>query len=170
MGSFMRTLVVYGSKYGATKECAEYLKMKLKGTVEVINLKQQSKIDLTAYDKVIIGTSIYAGKVRKEVSTFCQKYEQDLVQKSVGVFICCMNTAQCTTYIEDNFSKAFNNHLIEQVGCGGVLDATKMNAIERFVIKQIRKISEKQGNNSLAVNNCINFKALDTLANKMNDL
>ena len=75
----MNTLIVYSSKYGCTEKCAKLIKEKLNEEVDLVNLKNVKDIDIYKYNKVIIGGSIYIGKIQKSVTEFCTKYIDQLV-------------------------------------------------------------------------------------------
>lgn len=147
----MKTLVVYGSKYGATEICAKRIAKGLKGEVDLINLKEQKEISLEAYDKVVIGSAVYAGMLRKEVKAFYDKYKEVLEGKKIAVFLSCMDDQGLNQYIDQGFSVAFREKLIAQAGCGGIFNFQKMNFLERFMMKQINKIKQKKEENTLAV-------------------
>ena len=63
----MNTLIVYSSKYGCTEKCAKLIKQELNDPADLINLKNINikDINLSKYDKVIIGGPIYIGKIQK---------------------------------------------------------------------------------------------------------
>lgn len=66
----MKTAIVYATKYGCTKRCAEILKSYLKGEVTILSVKAD-KINLSQYDAVFIGGSIYIWvKSRKKLPSF----------------------------------------------------------------------------------------------------
>lgn len=100
----MNTLIVYSTKYGCTEKCASILSKKLMGKVELCNLKIGSIPNLSEYDKVIIGGSIYIGKIQKEVSEFCSRNLDVLKDKKIGLFICAM---QKDDAIETEINTAF---------------------------------------------------------------
>jgi len=62
-GFNMNILIAYATKYGCTEKCAAVLSEKLTGKVDLCNLKGGRASDLTQYEKVIIGGSIYMGKI-----------------------------------------------------------------------------------------------------------
>lgn len=49
------------------QKSVKILSENLKGQVEVINLKKVKNVDLSLYNRVIIGGSIYMGKIPKEL-------------------------------------------------------------------------------------------------------
>ncbi len=54
----MRTLILYGSKYGYTKECAHLLRDEL-GETDIVDLGRPHSVSLDAYDTVLIGSPVY---------------------------------------------------------------------------------------------------------------
>lgn len=46
--------------------------------------------DPAKYDQVIVGGSVYAGKIRKPVTRFCSENIDTLKGKKLGLFICGM--------------------------------------------------------------------------------
>ena len=58
----MNTIIIYSSKYGCTKDCANILKNKLSDNVTIVDINNNNKIELSKFDKIIIGSSIYVVK------------------------------------------------------------------------------------------------------------
>lgn len=81
----MRTLIVYGTKYGCTQKCAELLKERLSGKLFLQNTKSY-RSSLKEYDAVFVGGSVYMGKIRGEVSRFCRWHIKELLEKRLGLF------------------------------------------------------------------------------------
>jgi menaquinone-dependent protoporphyrinogen oxidase len=76
----MNTLIVYATKYGCAEKCAMELSKEFDGNVEVINLKENKRIDLVEYENVIIGGSVYIGKIQKEVADFINQNLKELIE------------------------------------------------------------------------------------------
>ncbi|MEA4977906.1 MAG: flavodoxin domain-containing protein [Methanomassiliicoccaceae archaeon] len=94
------TVVIYASKLGSTGKTAHYIAEEL--GADIFDLKEQSIIDLSRFDRVIIGTGIYAGKPNKLVASFIQHNKGQLDGRNVGLFLCCAfrddeAAAQCET-------------------------------------------------------------------------
>lgn len=155
----MKTLIVYGSKYGATKICAKKIAKGLKGKVEVINLKDKKVIALKDYDKVLIGTSIYAGMVRKEVKRFCHNNKEELMTKKLGLFLSCMEE-NIETYINNGFSEDLKNNFLVTVGCGGIFNFSKMNFFEKFIIKKIYSSKKDAKGNTTKIDTKTNIEKI----------
>lgn len=143
----MSTLIVYSSKYGCTKTCANLLQEELKDKVDIINLKTSKYVTISQYDKVIIGGSIYIGKIQKEVTEFCSKNLEKLKEKQIGLFICGMQEGEILiTEINQNFPKELINIAVAKECFGGEFNFSKMNFLEKFIIKKISKVSSNKSN------------------------
>ncbi|SET16968.1 menaquinone-dependent protoporphyrinogen oxidase [Natronincola peptidivorans] len=139
----MKTLIAYTTKYGSTEKCAKALSGKLKGKVDVYNLKTEKNIDMTQYDKVIIGGSIYMGRIQKEATKFCSENLDVLQDKKVGLFICGMQTGQqLETQLNSVFPQELLSKSIATEAFGGEFIFKKMNTIDRFISKKISKQTE----------------------------
>lgn len=137
----MKTLIIYSGKHGTTQTCAEKLSTLLKEPAQAISIDQVKNSDLASCDGLIIGTSVYIGAISKKLKTFCAKHEEILKTKSLGIFVCSGSEA---SYTEENLNRWFptlNEQALVKSYFGGVFDFSKMNGIERFIIKQVRKKS-----------------------------
>jgi len=145
----MKTLLVYSSKYGCTEKCAEILAEKLSGETRLINLKMDKNPDLSGYDSVVVGGPVYIGKINKEVKSFCAKNLDLLRRRRQGLFICCMAEGE---QAEDELDAAFPKELLETAIAkdyfGGEFMVTKMNSMDRLIVKKIAK-TEKDVSNIL---------------------
>ena len=81
----MKTLIVFSSKYGTVERCAKLIAEKL-GDAVLENLRNNSDIKISDFDTVIIGGSIYSGKIRDEIKEFCTKQHKELIKKRLGLF------------------------------------------------------------------------------------
>lgn len=155
----MNTLIVYGTKHGCAEKCAGILAQRLGGKADVKNLKGIGELDLSQYSNVIIGGSIYVGKIQKEVSEFCTRNIEALKNKKLGLFICGM---QNEAY-EAEFNAAFPKELLEISSAkeffGGEFIFKKASFFERMAIKMIAKTDKDVLN--------ISDGAIDSMAKKM---
>lgn len=136
----MRTLIVYATKYGSTEKCATILLEKLSGNVDLCNLNMEKDADLTKYDKIIIGSSIYIGQIRKEVKEFCANKLDELKNKKLGIYICCMSEGEeALGQIQNTFPKELLDNSVSKEYFGGEFTFDKMNFLEKFIIKMISK-------------------------------
>lgn len=139
----MKILIAYATKHGFTEKCAELLKDKLNGEVDLCNLKEDNPFNLEKYHTVIIGGSIYVGQIQKEIKEFCEKNLSVLKQKKIGLFLCCMREND-EAAIE--MSAAFPAELLNSAAAkecfGGEFIMSKMNFFERFIVKKVAKITK----------------------------
>lgn len=135
----MRTLIIYYSKYGFTKECAEYLKNNIKGEVKIANISDGSNFELSYYDNIIIGSAVYVGMVNNKIKDFCTKNQGILIDKKTSVFVCSGFSENFELYMNQNF----DDKLIESLYCkehfGGELRISSMSFIDKMITKMVSK-------------------------------
>ncbi len=143
----MNTLIVYATKYGCTENCVKDLAKKLTGKVVYFNLKSGNAPDLSQYDKIIVGGSIYIGRIQKEVSDFCSKNLDGLKTKKTGFFICCMRDGAIA---ESELNDAFPKELLAAAAAkdcfGGEFIFSKMNFLDKLIVKKVSKINKDTSN------------------------
>ena len=79
----MTTAVIYSSKFGSTKKVAEYIAQKI--DAEAINVKDCK--DISGYDRIIIGSGVYAGNPSKATIRFVEGNKDKL--SSASLFLTC---------------------------------------------------------------------------------
>lgn len=138
----MNTLIAYGTKYGCAQKCAMKLAKELDGNVELVNLKEKGTVNLSGYDRVIIGGSVYIGRIQKEVSEFISANLNVLLKKEVGLFICGMQEGDMMEKeIADNFPAELISKAKSVKNFGGEFIFKKMNFMEKAIVKKVSKIS-----------------------------
>lgn len=137
----MATLVIYATKHGCAGKCAVDVSERLSGIVDLCNLKTDKLPELLKYDRFVIGGSIYMGQIQREVRKFCLKNLDLLRKKKVGLFICCM---QDRLEAEAQLRRAFPEQLYDIAAAkecfGGELIFSKMNFIERCIVKKVANV------------------------------
>lgn len=158
----MKVLILFASKYGASEKCANLLSEKLVGDVTVINLKENKNINLSDYDKIIVGASVYAGSIQANVKDFCAANSNLLLSKPFALFLSCMsdNKEEIKSYMEKSFSNELINHatVIDSLGYG--FNFSKMNFFEKLIIKMVVKSKNKKGESDIKVDGKTNFLAI----------
>jgi menaquinone-dependent protoporphyrinogen oxidase len=138
----MKTLILYATKHGCAEKCAAKLGGHLGGDVTAVNLNDAGPVDLGDYDTVVIGGSIYAGKIQSKVKAFCERNSEALKAKRLGLFICCLLEKQA----QQEFEAAFPAELIKSAAAkgifGGEASLDQMTWIERFLMKKVGKMTE----------------------------
>lgn len=134
----MKTLILYMSSHGCTINVAHRIAVKLGGKVDLVNLNDKSRVPLDDYDRIILGGSIHAGKIQKEIQTFCKKNLTTLASKELGLFICCMyKGVEAEAQLRNAFPDALHKHAKAEAIMGGAFYFEKMNFIERFLVKKM---------------------------------
>lgn len=136
----MKTIIVYGTKYGTTTKAVKELQKHLQGEVTAVNIVKESAPDLKVFDKVIVGGSIYVGQIQKEVTAFITEQRQTLLTNPLGLFICAGSDE---TTLHSVFEESLRAHANSAENFGGELDTTKMNWIERLICRLIAKTNAK---------------------------
>lgn len=135
----MRALIVYATKYGCTEKCVDILKSYLDIEVDVFNAKS-NKIRLEKYDVVIIGGSVYMGKIQKEVTHFCKRNINKLLKKKLGIFVCCYTPNGTDGFFETLFPVELLHHASYVTCVGGEMNYEKMNFFYRKMFEALKKI------------------------------
>jgi menaquinone-dependent protoporphyrinogen oxidase len=88
----MKVLVTYGSRFGSTKEIAEYMvKVLIEKGIEV-DLYDVAKApsDIVQYDVVLVGSGIQIGRWKNTALNFLKKHSGTLREKTTGLFVSCV--------------------------------------------------------------------------------
>ena len=140
----MSIAIVYASKYGTTEKVATSISEKLAGTdtVELLSLKINPFPDISGFDTVILGSSIYAGQASNKMKAFCKVNEPVLLQKRTGLFVCGMHhdKEERQKELKNAYSEALHEKAIATGFMGGEFLFEKMNFFERLIIRKIAKI------------------------------
>lgn len=140
----MKTGVIFISRKGTTEKVAELISEKIGENVSLIDLKKTRKIELDSFDRLILGTPIYAGQGNKKMKKFCINNSSYLLSKPLGLYVCGMETDKEKQLQELN--NAFPSNLIQKAEfkafLGGEFVFEKMNFFERVIIKKISKIDK----------------------------
>ena len=136
----MKTLIVWAGKYGFTQKCAELLKDKLTGETDILNAKEAQDIP-DGYDAVILGSSVYAGSLRKELVEFTALNKERLMGLKLGFFLSAFDE-DYEKYLEKNLDDELYAHISVKGRFGYAFDFKKMGFLERNIIKMISKKKE----------------------------
>lgn len=147
-----KVLIVYATKHGCAEECAKALSGKMNAETDLWDLKEKKNLDVGAYDKIIIGGSIYAGRITKETRDFCTKYESVLKNKKLGLFICGMSEGDTAKQqVETSYPQVLLDTALAKESFGGKIQLSSMNFLERKIIKAVAKLESDMSNVSESV-------------------
>ncbi|OJV66581.1 MAG: hypothetical protein BGO41_03930 [Clostridiales bacterium 38-18] len=135
----MRVLIAYASKTGNTEECANKIKGFMKTeTVDLINLKKQSRVDLNQYDKVVIGTPLYMGQPARQFKSFLDKNASELMSKEMYLYVCGLARGQeGIDLLQKQVSPKLFDHASFVGQLGGDVHLQKLNPIYKWMMKKI---------------------------------
>jgi menaquinone-dependent protoporphyrinogen oxidase len=160
----MKSLIVYCSSHGTTEKAVHLLSENLEGEVFTVDLKREGlKMDLSNFEMVIIGGSIHAGSIQRKVKQFIKEFHAELLTKELGLFLCCMHEGEVAI---EQFNNAFPIDLRKNSDAmglfGGEFLVSKMNFLERQMVKKVSGVSADQSN--------LDLEAIKEFASKLNNL
>jgi len=136
----MKTAIIYATSHGTTEKVANQIKNGLDSdNVQLFNLKQNKKVDLSSFEQVVIGGSIHAGQIQGRVKAFCSK---NMLQKRVALFVCGMNKPQFETELSNAFPELLRKHAVCSVVVGGEFLIGKMNFFEKLIVRKVSKVTK----------------------------
>ncbi len=143
------SLIIYSSTDGHTKTICERITnfSNDKDMVKIISLNEVSKLEISKFDKIIIGASIRYGKHSKELYKFIRSNKNILDRKSTTFFSVNVvarksekNTPETNPYIR-KFLKISNWSPKKIAVFAGKVDYPKYGLFDRYIIKFIMFIT-----------------------------
>jgi len=136
----MRTLILYATKHGATAEIARRIAEQIEGSV-THDLKQSGIPPIAGFDCVVVGSSVYAGMIRKEAKLFLAQNADILCKKKLGLFLSGMDTSDGKKIFDANIPESIMQAASAMNILGGIFDPGKAGFFERLVMKLVTKQS-----------------------------
>ncbi|WP_339735552.1 flavodoxin domain-containing protein [uncultured Sunxiuqinia sp.] len=156
----MKTLIIYMSTHGCTKQVVTELAEQLNGEVTIKNLKEDKNPDFQNYDRVIIGGSIHAGQIQRKIREYCEAHLENLGRKQLGLFICCMYEGdQAFQQLENAFPEKLHQYAKSEAILGGEFNFEKMRFFEKLIVRKIAKVEQSVSK--------IDHEAIKNFAKKM---
>lgn len=141
----MRTLIVYSSTYGFTKDCVEDLKGQLNESAVAINLESESPPPIDSFDAVLLGSSVYMGQLSKKLKAFASDHKTALEAKPLCLFLSCGIPGSFDEALRSGFPEALVNHALTAQCFGGELRIDKMKLGHKLLTSVMKKASQKNG-------------------------
>ena len=140
----MKTIIIYSTKYGSVEKAALKLKEHLKGDVEVCNVKNNP--GFIDYDVVILGGSIYAGRVQSVLKKYIHNNLSKLKEKKIGLFICAgtEKEADINSYLVNNFTQELYDRAIAKANFGYEYDLKKFSFIDRLAVRIVGGVKKSK--------------------------
>ena len=140
----MKTLIAYSTTLGCTEQCASKLKEDLGEGVEMVRISRRRRYNFQDYNTIIIGGSIHEGMIQRSVFKFCENNLEVLLQKQVGLFICCMDPdANEQELIDRAFPEKLVKHALASGFFGGELNIKKMNLLQKIMTRKAARLKKE---------------------------
>lgn len=140
----MKTLIAYSTTLGCTEQCASKLKEDIGEGVEMARISSRRRYNLSKYDTIIVGGSIHEGMIQRSVNKFCESNLEVLMQKQVGLFVCCMDPeANEKELIAQAFPDVLIDHALASGFFGGELNIKKMNLLQKIMTRKAARLQKE---------------------------
>jgi len=144
-GVIVKALIVYGTRYGATKETSEVIAKVLREAnfdVNVVNAKEEKVKDISEYGLVAVGSGVACGRWVNEAEDFLKKFRKELESKKLALFV---SSVEPIAVKEGNIEEVAKMHKIDledrvsKYGLkpvamgffGGIIDFNRMGFLTR---------------------------------------
>lgn len=140
----MNILILYASRGGATRECAEilYRKLSIHNTPHLVSAEESLPAP-DGFDAVIIGSSIRMNRMNKQLKSYIKQHTETLSSMPTAVFFCCGYPRQFEEYVNIQLPK----RLVCSLGhhCfGGELKPDKLKGFDKLVVRMLRNSINSQ--------------------------
>lgn len=134
----MTSVIIYATKHGSVEHAVQLLKEKMEGEVKLVNIMNEEAPSLTEFESVILGGSIYVGRIQKQLTKYMEKHLAELLTKRVGLFICGAQQEDIREKeLNDSFPKELSQHAQCKEVFGYEIHYDDMNFIEKKVVGSI---------------------------------
>lgn len=141
-----RVLVAYGTKYGATAEIAKVIGETLVAAGVPADVVSADKAgDVAAYDAVVLGSAVYAGRWREEAVDFLLAREAALAARPTWIFSSGpTGEGDPATLLKGWRFPEAQQPIADRIMprdlavFGGAIDADKINLAERLILKMVK--------------------------------
>lgn len=146
-----KIIVVYASKYGSTKQYAQWIASGL--SCEAKEWKTVLPSDLNNYDTVIFGGGIYAGGING--IAFLTKNFHLIREKNIILFTCGLADPQeekNRSHIQASLAKLLTPEMQSQIRCfffRGAIDYSKLTFIHKAMMAMLHRVMLKKDASSL---------------------
>lgn len=137
----MRTLILYSTKSGASKECASLLAKQIEDCA-VHNLSRTVP-ELSSFETIIIGSGIRMGKLYKPVRTFVKTHEDLLLTKRLAFYLCNAYPDTLQKAIENNIPKTLAQSAVCIKSFGGKQPFSNTNNFDWMIAENIVALAQR---------------------------
>lgn len=132
----MKTLILFASRHGFTRRCATLLKESLDDGVDLFELGGQAYLpNLTAYDQIVLGGPVYAGRPHPALVKFARKHQDSLLSRQLYLFVTSLSgRATAQQYLTATYPAAVVDHALKRSAFGGAIDQSQLAFWERWTL------------------------------------
>lgn len=138
----MKTLIVYATKNGSTQEVAYLLMKELIGEVKLVDIRHEEVDDISPYDNILIGSSVYFGQINRKIKDFIYLHRPEILNRRYGVFL--LAGEQDMTVMEKQLRSTIPSDIFEKAEIisviGSAIKLEQFSWIVRFILKYAKKI------------------------------
>lgn len=134
----MSTLIIFAGYKGTSREAARKIADSLEQEYTLCDLRSESAPPLEAYNTIILGGSIRAGRLPKPLLDYMTENRELLKEKRRAFFICCLQEENAGQYFEANIPEALRAGALGTYCLGGRLVMKEHNFIIRAMLAKIR--------------------------------
>lgn len=153
----MKSIIIYTTKHGYVEITVQVLESKMDGQVTSVNIMKENPPSLEEYDNVILGGSIYMGRIQKKMSDYISKNLPQLMSKRIGLFICAgsPDPKARVKELESAYPAELYNHAVTKEVFGYEINFEKLGFFEKLVMKAVT--GDKSNISELCEDNIANF-------------
>ncbi len=142
----MSTIVIYKTKYGATKKYAEWISEEL--GCDMVDAKDIKIDDILKYDTIIYGGGLYA-EIINGVHMLTKNMDK-LKDKKIAVFTTGLTPTNCRDYydkmvIEKNFKDGVPEN-VKLFNYVGKMLVSELSLVHRTALKTLKKLMQGKEN------------------------
>ena len=131
----MKNCILFTTKHGSAEKAALSLKEILKAETDIINLKNVKNLDISDYDTVILGASIYIGKIQKQMRKFIRENLNELLKKNIALFIMAGQKEKAQETLYNAYPMELFDHAFAKEFFGYEMILENMNFLEKAATK-----------------------------------
>lgn len=150
----MKMLIIYGSKHGSTEDVAK--KIAAQTNADIVNIEDNQNVDVSTYDTILIGSSIYVGQMNKVLKKYLKSNVDTLKSKNLYLFLCRgQREPSIEEMVETNIPE-YKDLFIGKMDIGGEFRMSSLGFMEKKIIKVVSKGKEQPSIQNDKVDELIN--------------
>jgi len=141
----LKAIIIFGTRYSATKDIAEEIAKILqaeKFDVKVVNVKEEKVKEISEYGLVVVGSGVACGRWVNEAEDFLKKFRKDFENKKLALFVSSVEPIYKREGNNEEVAKMHKINLEDRVSkyglkplsmgfFGGIVDFNRMGFLTR---------------------------------------